>query len=260
MTEDDVKTNVESGVREGSLRGLIKKVDAISLDMSLIKNLLKAQCDLLRKPPTKVKRVRVASKPAHPHTRCSIGKPWNAILEVDKKTRIYLCLSKYDGAGVFQREKFVGRTFQKTIQEHERIRRQTTSPHPTYFDSFFKTLIRKPHNCCFYPQGARYYVCMTDEDRWQALQKRDQFWDLLRYYLWETYRKYVELCVDEILVEHPEREDSLRDLQDQVANRNRDDIPLTRAYLLQLLNCMVNYGSVPSNITLLAAAYGNRKK
>ena len=108
MTEDDVKTNEESGVRGGSLRGLIKKVDAISLDMSLIKNLLKAQCDLLRKPPTHVKRVRVPSKPSNPHARCSIGKPWNAILEVDKKTRIYLCLSKYDGTGVFQREKFVG--------------------------------------------------------------------------------------------------------------------------------------------------------
>ena len=66
--------------------------------------------------------------------------------------------------------------------------------------------------------------------------------------------------MDEILLDHPERENSLRDLQEQVANRNRDDIPLTRAYLLQLLNCMVNYGSVPSNVNLLSAAYGNRKK
>ena len=255
----DEKTNEEPGVRGTSLKELSLKLDALSVDMALIKNLLLTQCKLLESGSKKRPRVP-RTKPVHKHTRCNIGKPWEAQLEVNKATRLFKALRDYNGQRVFTREKWVGRTFDGTILEHEKLRTSTTAPNPSYFDSFFKTLILNPHNACFFLQAERPYVCMADDDRWNRVLKRDQFWEMLRFYLWETYRRYVDLCIGEILIEFPERESVLDDLSKAIQHRNRDDIPLRRSLLLAKINCMLSYGSTPSNISILRAAYVNRKK
>ena len=259
--EDDNKVCEESGDLRVMVLDLVEKVDLLVVDNALIKNLLKTQCALLEKAPNKPQRVRKARvKPPHPHTRCPIHKPWLAELEVEKDTRFYRNLAKYNGNVAFQREKFVGRTVNGTIHEFEKMRRERVQPHPTYFDSYFKTLLATPHNCCFFIQCERPYVCGSEEDQWHRVLKRNQFWDMLRIFLWETYRRYTDKCIGDILTEEPEKSDVLNDLSDAISHRNPDDIPLTRQYMLSLVMCGLSYGSLPSNICRLESAYSTRKK
>ena len=244
------------------LEQLAIKMDVLSVDIALIKNLLIAQCELMKKGPTNQCRMRPPRKKIekqHPHTRVSIATPWLAELEVDQESRLYKELLRYDGKGVWQIQKFVGRSFEGTILDLEKIRLFTESPHPQFFRSFFNQLIKNPHNCCFYIQGERPFICVSEDDHWNRVSPKAEFWDMVRYYLWETYRRYTDCAICLIIEKHPERTDILDQLSKQIRHRNRDDIPLTKTYIAQLLTCVQTQGGT-SNCSALKSAYMNRKK